>query len=505
MCSHFHPEASDVAPSFADSCDVIVVGAGVVGCAVARELSRKKARVLVLEADEDVASGATKANSGIVHAGYDAKSGTLKALHNLRGNARFEPLCRKLGVPFLRNGSLVVAFSEAEKASLESILERGRKNGVPGLEILDRVTLHAREPNLSPEAIAALWAPTGGICCPYELTFRLAENAAANGAVFRFESPVTGLARENGLWRVETPAGVYWARAVVNAAGAYAATLNNLVSARHYAIEPRRGEYLMIDKTEAGAFHATIFQVPTAVGKGVLVSPTFDGTIIVGPTNEAISNPDDTATTADGLERLLATARRTWPGLPMRKVIAAFSGIRAHETTGGDFVIGEAPDAPLFFNALGIESPGITAAPSIAETLGDAIAEKLGLAAKSEAEISDDSSPWPRIRELAPEELMELVRREPAYGRVICRCETVSEGEIRASIRARVGARTVDGVKRRTRAMMGRCQGGFCTPRLIAILAEELGIRPEEVTKCGGNSRMVAGSLFERDERKAGR
>ena len=314
------------APSAAEPCDVLVIGAGLVGCAVARELSRKKARVLVLEAGEDVANGATKANSAIVHAGHDAKSGTLKAFHNVRGNALFEPLCRALGVPFHRNGSLVVAFSEGEKPALETFLERGRENGVPGLEILCRAALHAREPNLSPEAVAALWAPTGGICCPYELTFRLAENAAANGATFRFETPVTGLAREGGLWRVETRSGAFRARAVVNAAGAHSAVLNNFVSARHYAIEPRRGEYLMIDKSEAGAFQSTLFQVPTAAGKGVLVSPTIDGTLIVGPTNDPIPDDADTATTADGLARLLATARRTWPAIPTRKAIAAFSG-----------------------------------------------------------------------------------------------------------------------------------------------------------------------------------
>ncbi|MGI5869387.1 MAG: NAD(P)/FAD-dependent oxidoreductase [Kiritimatiellia bacterium] len=496
----------NVSPEKAAPCDVLVIGAGVVGCAVARALSHKQARVIVLEAGEDVANGASKANSAIIHSGHDAKSGTQKAFHNVRGNALFEPLCRELGVPFRRNGSLVVAFSEEEKATLATYVERGRVNGVPGLEILDREALLAREPNLSPEAVAALWAPTGGICCPYELTFRLAENAAANGAAFRFETPVTGLTREDGSWRIETrDGGVFFARAVVNAAGSQSAKLNNLVSARHYEIEPRRGEYLMIDKSEAGTFQSTLFMVPTSVGKGVLVSPTVDNTLIVGPTNDPIPDATDKATTAAGLAKLQATARRLWPTLPMRKVIAAFSGIRAHEETGGDFVIGEAPDAPLFFNALGIESPGLVASPSIAETLVADIAAKLGLEDKPAAAISTDTSQWPHIRDLSPAALADVVRRDPAYGRVVCRCETVSEGEIRASIRARVGARTVDGIKRRTRATMGRCQGGFCTPRLLEILAEELGIRIDEVTKCGGASNVVVGPLFEAGEPEAGR
>lgn len=469
---------------------VIVVGAGVIGCATARELSRFHCRVHVLEAADDVAEGATKANSAIVHAGFDAAPGTRKAAFNVAGNARFEKLCRELGVEFVRNGSLVVAFSESERTVLEKLLQCGRANGVPGLEILDRAALRAREPRISPEAEAALWAPTGGITCPYDLTFRLAENAAANGTAFRFNARVTGLARTAAGWRVTLAGGeTLEAAAIVNAAGAGSAGLNNLVSARHYRIEPRRGEYVMLDRAEAGAFTSTVFQVPTAAGKGVLVSPTVDGTIIVGPTSDPIADASDTATTAEGLERVIRLASRVWPAFPKRSVIAAFSGVRAHEATGGDFVVGEAPDAPGFFNALGIESPGLSAAPAIGAALAEAVAARLG--AERRAAFSGECGQWPHIRNLKPEAIAAVVARDAAYGRIVCRCETVTEGEIRAAIRCRVGARNLDGLKRRTRSGMGRCQGGFCTLRLIEILSEELGVSPEAVTKFGGKSFLL--------------
>ena len=468
--------------------DVIVIGAGVVGCATARELSRYNLNVTVLEAGSDVAEGSSKANSAIVHAGFDAKPGTNKARFNVLGNRMFEDLCRELKVPFRRNGSLVLAFGAEEEKSLAELRAKAEVNGVP-VEIIGRDELRRREPNVSPEATAALWAPTGGICSPYELTFRLAENAAANGAVFAFDAKVVGLdcRREQPTaigWRVTTEDGrTFEARAVVNCAGLHSDELNNLVSATKYAIEPRRGEYLMLDKDEDGTFAATMFQVPSKMGKGILVSPTVDGTVIVGPTAEDIADKDDKATTYEGLEKVKAGARRTYPGLPLGKVITEFSGLRAHETTVGDFILGEAPDAPQFFNAVGVESPGLTSAPAIGVWLAERVVARLGASRKNPALVSKDVSWWPKTREMSPEDLAELVERDPSFGRVICRCEEVTEGEIRAAIRARVGARTLDGVKRRTRSGMGRCQGGFCTPRLIEILGAELGLPPEAFLK----------------------
>ena len=460
--------------------DVAVVGAGVVGCAVARELARWNLGVAVLEAGSDVAEGASKANSAIVHAGFDAKPGTNKAKFNVLGNRMFEDVCRELKVPFRRNGSLVLAFGAEDEKTLETLAARAAENGVP-VEIIGKDELRRREPNVSEEATAALWAPTGGICCPYELTFRYAENAAANGAEFFFDAKVAGIERgDPSGYRLKCADGrEFAARAVVNCAGVHSDELNNLVSSRKYSICARRGEYLMLDRDEDGAFSATMFQCPSAMGKGILVSPTVDGTVIVGPTAEDISDKEDKATTYEGLEKVKAGARRTWPALPLGKVIAEFSGLRAHETTVGDFILGEAEDAPMFFNAVGVESPGLTSAPAIGVWMAEKVAAALGASRKNPSIVSKDVSWWPKTREMKPEELAALVERDPSFGRVVCRCEEVTEGEIRAAIRARVGARTLDGIKRRTRSGMGRCQGGFCTPRLIEILGSELGLPPE--------------------------
>ena len=469
--------------------DVAVIGAGVVGCATARELTRWNLSVAVIEAGSDVAEGASKANSAIVHAGFDAKPGTNKAKFNVLGNRMFEDVCRELKVPFRRNGSLVLAFGEEDERTLAELKERGAANGVP-TEIITRDELRRREPNVSPQATAALWAPTGGICCPYELTFRYAENAAANGAEFFFDAKVEKIVRivPGGDYVPDAPLSYkvtcadgreFAARAVVNCAGVHSDEINNMISHIRYSITARRGEYLMLDRDEDGAFSSTMFQCPSQMGKGILVSPTVDGTVIVGPTAEDVPDKEDKATTYAGLERVKAGALRTYPGLPVGKVIAEFSGMRAHETTVGDFILGEALDAPCFFNAVGVESPGLTSAPAIGVFLAEAAAERLGASLKNPAIISKDVSWWPKTREMKPDELADLVDRDPAFGRVVCRCEEVTEGEIRAAIRARVGARTLDGVKRRTRSGMGRCQGGFCTPRLIEILGAELGLPPE--------------------------
>ena len=478
--------------------DAIVIGAGVVGCSVARSLSRYNLNVAVLEAGSDVAEGASKANSAIVHAGFDAKPGTNKAKFNVLGNRMFEDTCRELKVPFRRNGSLVLAFGPEEEKALQDLVAKAAANGVP-VEVIGQEELRRREPNVSPEATAALWAPTGGICCPYELTFRTAENAAANGVEFVFDAKVEKIVRAEGGdgWKVACADGrEFEARALVNCAGIHSDELNNLVSAKKYAIEARRGEYLMLDRDEDGTFAATMFQVPSKMGKGILVSPTVDGTVIVGPTAEDIPDKEDKATTYAGLEKVKAGARRTYPGLPLGKVITEFSGLRAHETTVGDFILGEAPDAPLFFNAVGVESPGLTSAPAIGEWLAEKVSERLGASKKNPSLISTDVSWWPKTSEMKPEELSELVARDPSFGRVICRCESVTEGEIRAAIRARVGARTLDGVKRRTRTGMGRCQGGFCTPRLIEILGAELGLPPEAFLK----SRKTAPAALREQE-----
>ena len=459
--------------------DVVVIGAGVVGCAIARELTRYNVNVAVVEAGSDVAEGASKANSAIVHAGFDAKPGSNKAKFNVLGNRMFEDVCRELKVPFKRNGSLVLAFGPEDEKHLRELSERGELNGVP-TKILSRSELRAMEKNVSPEATAALWAPTGGICCPYELTFRYAENAAHNGAEFFFDAKVVDLVKTETGWRVVcSDRREFECRAVVNAAGVHSDELNNLVSSTKYSITARRGEYLMLDKDESAAFSATMFQVPSKMGKGILVSPTVDGTVIVGPTAEDIPDKEDKATTLSGLEKVKQGALRTYPDLPLHKVITEFSGLRAHETTKGDFVLGECVDAAGFFNALGVESPGLTSAPAIGVWMAEEVCNRLGASKKSAHLVSKEVSYWPRTRDMSPEGLSELIEKDSSFGRIVCRCESITEGEIRAAIRAKVGARTLDGIKRRTRSGMGRCQGGFCTPRLIEVLSSELGVSAE--------------------------
>ena len=476
--------------------DVIVIGAGVTGCAVARYLSRYDTRVCVVEKEEDVCCGTSKANSAIVHAGYDAKHGSLMAKYNVEGSRMMPALAEELDVPFRRNGSLVVCMSEEDLPRLRELYENGVANGVEGLEIIGADRLREMEPHISEKAVAALWAPTGGIVCPFILTVALAENAAVNGTEFRFDTEVKGIRPENGKWIVSTDGGDLEARAVVNAAGVYADVLHNMVSERKLHITPRRGDYFLLDHTAAGFVERTIFQLPGKFGKGVLVTPTVHENILVGPTAIDVENREGTNTTQAGLDEVRTKSGIAVTGLPLNQVITSFAGLRAHEDAH-EFVIGEPEDAPGFFDCAGIESPGLSSAPAIGLDVADSIAEKLGLAEKKDFIATRKGILDPK--ELTKEEYAELIRKEPAYGQIICRCEQVTEGEIRDAIRRPVGARSLDGVKRRTRAGMGRCQSGFCSPRVMEILAEELGKDLSEITKSGGASRLITGHLKERE------
>lgn len=478
--------------------DVIVIGGGAVGCATARNLSRFRLKTVLLEKASDICEGQSKANTAIVHGGYDAKPGTQKAKYNVLGNRMFQKVCSELDVPLKWNTSLVVTFSEDGIEKLEQLREQGRQNGVPKLSIIGRDELFRREPNLSREACAALLVETGGIVCPYEFTIANAENAAENGVRFCRNAEVRKVSRdETGFWTVESAAGTFTARAVVNCAGLYSDRINNMVSEEKFHILPRRGEYYIIDKRYADTFHASIFQLPTKMGKGILVTPTVDGTILIGPTAEDIDDRDDTRTTPAGLAKSLKFGSRTWEHIPLRDVITTFSGIRAH-CDKNDFILGEAPDAPLFFNAGGVESPGLTSSPAIGEFLAGLVADRL------HAEPNPDFQPVrhaiPKFREMDAAQREKAIASNPDYAKVVCRCETVTEAEIREAIRRPVGARTIDGIKRRTRAGMGRCQAGFCTPRTVQILSEELHISPLEVTKFGGNSKLLQSYLFTKGE-----
>ncbi|MBR6115781.1 MAG: NAD(P)/FAD-dependent oxidoreductase [Oscillospiraceae bacterium] len=478
--------------------DVIVIGAGVVGCATAMELGRLDVKAAVLERDDDVCTGASKANSAIVHAGFDPVPGTLMAKYNVLGSRKMRALCRELDVPFNMCGSLVLCFDREDMPRLQALLDRGVTNGVEGLRIVEGEELRALEPNVSPEAVAALWAPTSAILCPFELTAAMAENAARNGVAFFFNSGVTGIERREDRWVLTTPAGVFEARAVVNAAGICSDELHNAVGGAPLTIRGRRGEYCLLDRKVGSLVRTTIFQLPGRLGKGVLVSPTVHGNIIVGPTADDVDDKRATETTAKGISSLLSAARRSVPSLPRGKTVTSFAGLRAHLVREEhDFVLGPVDGAPGFFDAVGIESPGLTAAPALGEYLAGLCGNYLNAAPRGDYRPGRDRVV--RLREMSFEERAALVAENPAYGQIVCRCEGVTEGEIVDAIRRSPGARSVDGVKRRTRAGMGRCQGGFCLPRVLEILSRELGVPMTELTKDGG-APLLTGSLREEGE-----
>ena len=468
--------------------DVIIIGAGVIGCSAARELAKYKLDICVLERCEDIADGTSKANSGIVHAGFDAVPGSLKAKLNARGNAMFDKLSKELDFPFRRTGSLVLCFDENSTSKLQLLKKQADENGVPDAEIINKKKIKELEPNITDNVFAALYAPTGGIVCPYEMTIAFAENAYENGVKFQMDTAVTDIEKHNDGYTVVTDKGCFRTKLIINAAGTFADEINNMVSGNKINIIPRKGEYCLFDKAAGSLVSRTIFQLPTELGKGVLVTPTVDGNLLVGPNAVDTNDKDNFETTKEGLDEILKKASESVKKLPMNQIITSFSGLRAHEVND-DFIIGEAPDAENFINAAGIESPGVSCAPAIAVMLKDIVTDKL------KTEKKDDFNPVrhgiKKFREMNNEERRKLIAENPEYGKIICRCETVTEGEIIDSIRRPLGARSLDGVKRRTRAGMGRCQSGFCSTRIVSILAKELGIPLTEVTKSGGESKLL--------------
>ena len=470
--------------------DAVIIGAGVSGAAIARELAKYEARVCVLERCEDVCCGTSKANSAIVHAGYDARPGTLMARLDVEGSYMIPQLARDLDFPYRNNGSLVLCMHEEDLPLLQDLYERGRRNGVSALRMVTREEILAMEPHVREDVVAGMEAATGGIVCPFGMNIAFAENAAENGVEFRFDTTVTGFTRTREGWTVHTNQGDVEARTVINAAGVYADVLHNMVSTRKLHITPRRGDYYLLDKTTGGYAHHTLFQLPGKYGKGVLVAPTVHGNTIVGPTAIDIDDRDGVNTTAEGLEQVMRKAANIVKDAPLRQVITSFAGLRAHED-GHEFVIGEAEGAPGFFDCAGIESPGLSSSPAIGRMVAEMVRDKLLLRRKMFYKATRRGIVNPA--ELPFEERRALIEENPAYGRIICRCEGISEGEILDAIHRPLGARSLDGVKRRVRAGMGRCQGGFCAPRVMEILAQELDLPMEEITKSGGGSRLIVG------------
>ena len=471
---------------------ILIIGGGVIGCAVAQALSRFDAKITLIDRMDDVAEGASKANSGIVHAGFDAKPGSAKARFNLAGNRAFEAYCQAVDAPFVRAGALVLAFDAEQRAHVEALLVQGRQNGVEGLRILERAEVLALEPQVNPDVLCALLAPTSGLTSPYELTCALADHAAVNGVRFLLETQATQIEHDGQGYAVHTNRGLLNADILVNCAGVFSAALHNQISPRTLTIVPRRGEYYLLDHEVTPVFSHTMFQTPTKMGKGVLVSPTAHRTMLLGPTAQDVQDALDVATTAAALAQVREKALLTWPRMNLRTVITTFAGMRAHEV-GDDFIVGETESAKGAYEAIGIESPGLTAAPAIAEALAAQISVAHSLPPKAQwLPVPRRRKPFAQMDEA---ERQAAYQADAAYGSIVCRCEQVTEAEVREAIRRPVGARNVDAVKRRTRAGMGRCQGGFCSPRVMEILAEELGLPLTEVTKFGGESRVLVGTI----------
>lgn len=470
--------------------DVIIIGSGVSGSSVARELSRYKAKILVLEKEADVCNGSSKANSGIAHAGYDAESGTLKAKLNVAGHKLMDTLSKELDFPFKKTGSLVLCFDKNDIHKLEELKERGIKNGVQNLSILNRDEILAIEPNISDKTCAALYAPDAGIVCPFRMNIAFAENAHVNGVEFKFNTEVTGFEKSGFGWMVQTNTGMYETKVVINAAGLYSARLHNMVSEDKLNIIFRRGDYLLLDKKVGNYVKQVNFQLPSKYGKGVLIAPTIDNNIIVGPTAIDVDAPEYVNTTREGLDTVIERAARSIKNIPFGSAITSFAGLRAHEEKG-EFVIKEVEDAPLFFDCVGIESPGLTSSPALGIMVADMVQEKMHFDKKENFQAIRKAPPV--IKDMDTKALNELIKNDSRYGHIICRCEMVSEGEIVNAIHRPLGATNLDALKRRVRVMAGRCQGGFCTPRLLEILSRELNITQEKLCKNSKGSEMLIG------------
>lgn len=466
--------------------DFVVIGAGVIGGMVARELTKYTNSVCILERGADVSLGATRANSAIVHAGFDAAPGSLKARLNVRGSKMMAEVCSDLGVKYKNHGSLVVGFNEEDEKTLIELCQRGITNGVDGVKVIYREEILKIEPNIGKDVSVALYAPTGAIVCPYELCMASVGCAMDNGAELKLNFEVKSIEVTDGGYKILSDSDSVYAKCVINCAGLYSDEVARMVGDNSFSVRPRRGEYMLLDREVGSHISSTIFRCPSKMGKGVLVSPTVDGNLLVGPTAEDIDDKEDTKTTAEGLMKVRTLANQQVDGIDFSKVITSFTGLRATGSTG-DFIIGMPKYG--FLNLAGIESPGLSSAPAVAEYAISILSDS-GFEFSPRDDFNGKRRPMHFFSSLSVEEKNELIKRRPEYAHIICRCETVSEGEILDAIRTNPRPTDVDGVKRRTRASMGRCQGGFCTPYIIELLAKELGVDYTAVTKFGGESYL---------------
>ena len=474
--------------------DVAVAGGGVIGGMVARELTKYHLSICILEKENDVACGASKANSGIVHGGYDPEPDTLKAKMNTLGVEKLFETAKQLHVPIIRNGSMVCAFSAEEDETVKALYQRGLVNNIPDMKILTGDEARAVEPNLSKEITSVLWVRNAGIVCPYDLTIAAVGNAMDNGAALRLNFEIAKVEKKDGLFVITSATGeTVTAKYLINCAGCGSDKVARLCGDDSFTIIPRGGEYLLLDKTEGQRVGHTIFQCPSKEGKGILVSPTVDGNLLVGPTAGVVENAECKDTTPEGIAMVTKLSSKSVPTVQFRNVITSFTGIRSSEKNG-DFIIGFSEKAENLLNVAAIDSPGLTSCVAIAEYVVQ-IMKNAGVEL-TENKTFDGTRENPHaFREMSDEEKDAYIKQHPAYGKIVCRCETVSEGEIRYVLRVNPPAQDMDGVKRRTRSGMGRCQGGFCGPYVMKLIAEERGIAKEEVTKNGKGSEMVMGKL----------
>lgn len=473
--------------------DVVIIGAGVIGAMTARTLTEYDLKICILEKENDVAMGATKANSAIVHAGFDAKPGSLKARLNVKGSEMMAEVAGELGVKYKNNGSLVIGFNEEDKKTIEELYERGRTNGVKNLKILNKEEVKELEENISDNVTAALYAPSGAIICPYELATAAIGNAMDNGVELKCNFCVSDIKEYDGGFEVVSERETVKTHFIVNAAGLYSDKIAGMIGDNSFSITPRRGEYILLDKECGDIVSHTIFRTPSEMGKGILVSPTVDNNLLLGPTSEDIEDKENKETTKTGLDRVMKEAAENVDGIMLGKTITSFCGLRATGSTG-DFIINSPKKG--FINAAGIESPGLSASPAIALMIVDILKETDLKFSKRENYIRT-RKPMHYFREATIEEKNEIIKRDKTYGRIVCRCEGVTEGEIREAIRTNPKPTDLDGVKRRTRAQMGRCQGGFCSPYIVDLIEEELGIKKEKITKNGGKSYILTGKTKE--------
>lgn len=471
--------------------DVVVIGAGITGTFIARELSRYKLKILILEKNNDVANATTKANSAIIHCGFDAKPGTLKARFNVLGNPMFDRVCEELDVPFKRPGSMVAAFDDEELKTVEDLYSRGLQNGLKNLRILGADETKRLEPNLNDNVTGALFAPDCGIICPFGLAIALAENAMENGTELLLNQQVVSIEKEESVFNIYTSDRKFRSTYVINCAGLHADEIYNMVAPAGFTITPRRGQYYVLDKSAGNFVSMPVFQCPSRMGKGVLILPTVHGNLLVGPDSEDIDDKTNFDTERERLDYVRTTAQKTSRGIPFNLCITSFTGLRATPSTG-DFIIGESEKVSGFINVAGIESPGLSSAPAIAAHVVDIIKEIRGELAEKK-DFNPRRRKVIRFEQLSSEEKAAIIKKDPSYGRIVCRCEMVTEGEIVDAITRKAGATSLDGIKRRVRPGMGRCQGGFCSPRVMEIIARELNVSILDVVKDSSGSRVLTG------------